>query len=150
MRLTDLQLRRFHDDGFLIVRDFFPREQLQPVIEWINRVVDDLAERLYAKQFRNDKPVWLLRAPDGTLLKSMPRDQTPRPPRTTWTPGWSHLAIRVHDFEIAERFVEERGVAWTGETVAAVGGGKVRSFCDPEGNLVQIVARSTDESCPPA
>jgi len=80
MRLTDLQLRRFHDDGFLIVRDFFPREQLQPVIEWINRVVDDLAERLYAKQFRNDKPVWLLRTPDGTLLKSMPRDQTPRPP----------------------------------------------------------------------
>jgi predicted enzyme related to lactoylglutathione lyase len=61
-----------------------------------------------------------------------------------------HLAIRVHDFEIAERFLEERGVAWTGETAAAVGGGKVRSFCDPEGNLVQIVARSTDESCPPA
>jgi glyoxylase I family protein len=117
--------------------------------------VDALAEWYcdtlgYAKQFRNDKPVWLLRAPDGTLLEIMPRDQTPRPPRTTWTPGWSHLAIRVHDFEIAERFLEERGVAWTGETAAAVGGGKVRSFCDPEGNLVQIVARSTDESCPPA
>ena len=55
MRLTDLQLRRFHDDGFLIVRDFFPREQLQPVIEWINGVVDDLAERLYAAGKIRDK-----------------------------------------------------------------------------------------------
>jgi hypothetical protein len=58
------------------------------------------------------------------------------------------LFFRAHELLEIGQF--PGGVAWTGETAAAVGGGKVRSFCDPEGNLVQIVARSTDESCPPA
>lgn len=48
MQLSETQLRQFRDDGFLIVRDFFSREQLQPVIGWIEGLVDDLAERLYA------------------------------------------------------------------------------------------------------
>ncbi len=55
MRLSDDQLGQFRDDGFLIVRDFFAREQLQPVIEWINGLVDDLAERLYAAGKIRDK-----------------------------------------------------------------------------------------------
>jgi len=96
----------------------------------------------YTEVFRNDKPVWLLRAADGTLLEIMPRDQTPRPQRTTWTPGWSHLALRVQDFEAAERFLRQRRVAWCGDTASAVGGGRVRSFFDPEGNLLQIVERA--------
>jgi glyoxylase I family protein len=113
-------------------------EDVDALAEWYCELLG------YAKQVRDDKPVWLLRASDGTLLEIMPRDQTPRPQRTTWTPGWSHLAIRVDDFEAAERFLDDRGVAWTGETAAAVGGGKVRSFFDPEGNLVQIVARPAE------
>jgi hypothetical protein len=48
MRLSDAQLRQFHEDGFVIVRDFFTPEQLQPVIAWINGLVDGLAERLCA------------------------------------------------------------------------------------------------------
>jgi hypothetical protein len=48
MRLSPDELRRYHEDGFLIVREFFRLEQLQPVIEWINGVVDELAEKLYA------------------------------------------------------------------------------------------------------
>ena len=98
----------------------------------------------YTEYHRTDRNVWILAAPDGSLLEVMPKDDTARPARTTWTPGWSHLAIRVDDFEAAERFLDDRGVAWTGETAAAVGGGKVRSFFDPEGNLVQIVARSAE------
>ena len=47
MRLADTQLRQFHDDGFLIVRDFFSRGQFQTVTEWIDGLVDDLAERLH-------------------------------------------------------------------------------------------------------
>jgi len=46
MRLSDAQLRQFHEDGFVIVRDFFTPEQFQPVIDWINGLVDGLAERL--------------------------------------------------------------------------------------------------------
>ena len=48
MRLSRDQLRQYHEDGFLIVRDFFRLGQFQPVIEWINRVVDELAQKLYA------------------------------------------------------------------------------------------------------
>ena len=118
-------------------------EDVDALAEWYCEMLG------YARQFRNDKPVWLLRAADGTLLEIMPRDQTPRPPRTTWTPGWSHLAIRVDDFEAAERFLDDRGAAWTGETADAVGGGRVRSFLDPEGNLVQIVARPAEEQRKP-
>ena len=51
----------------------------------------------YERHFHHEKPVWMLRAPDGSLLEIMPRDDTPRPDRTTWTPGWSHLALRVKD-----------------------------------------------------
>jgi hypothetical protein len=55
MPLTDGQLRQFHEDGFLIVRDFFTPGQLQPVTEWINGLVDDLAERLYDAGKIHDK-----------------------------------------------------------------------------------------------
>ncbi|MGO8688797.1 MAG: phytanoyl-CoA dioxygenase family protein [Thermoguttaceae bacterium] len=55
MLLSKDQIRQYHEDGFLIVPNFFSREQLQPVIQWINSVVDDLAERLYAAGKIRDK-----------------------------------------------------------------------------------------------
>lgn len=111
--------------------------------------VDDLADWYckvlgYERVCRHEKPVWILRSPDGTLLEIMPRDQTPRPVRTTWTPGWSHLAIRVRDFDEAVRHLENHGVAWTAEAANAIGGGRVRNFVDPEGNMLQIVFRPSD------
>ena len=96
----------------------------------------------YEKVFRHDKPVWILRAHDGTLLEVMPRDETPRPERTTWTPGWSHVAIRVSDFEQAQAVLTEKGVQWTGDEMNAIGGGRVRNFVDPDGNMLQILERS--------
>ena len=95
----------------------------------------------YEKVFRHDKPVWILRARDGTLMEIMPRDDTPRPERTTWTPGWSHVAIRVSDFDRAQQQLEERNVRWTGDEIGAIGGGRVRNFIDPEGNMLQILER---------
>ncbi len=56
--------------------------------------------------------------------------------------GLSHLAFRVDDFERWEALLDARGVRWTGGPVEAMGGGKLRSFLDPEGNLLQIVERS--------
>lgn len=95
----------------------------------------------YEKVVRHEKPVWILRAPDRTLLEIMPRDDTPRPVRTTWTPGWSHLAIRVSDFAAAVAELDQKGVHWTGEETGAIGGGRVRNFADPEGNMLQILER---------
>ena len=98
----------------------------------------------YTRVFRHDKPVWILRAPDNTLLEIMPQDETPRPQRTTWTPGWSHLALRVADFSAAEQYLTEKGVEWTGEATGAIGGGRVRNFADPDGNMLQILERPAE------
>lgn len=95
----------------------------------------------FEKKYRNDDPVWILKAPDGTLLEVLPEDDTPRPSRTTWTPGWSHLALRVDDIDQAIIYLDERKVNWLGEKMKAIGGGEARSFSDPEGNMLQIVER---------
>ena len=95
----------------------------------------------YEKVVRHEKPVWILRAPYRTLLEIMPRDDTPRPVRTTWTPGWSHLAIRVSDFDAAVVELDQKGIRWTGDETGAIGGGRVRNFVDPEGNMLQILER---------
>jgi len=113
------------------------------------RDVDDLADWYcdvfgYEKVFRSDQPVWILRAPDGTLLEVMPEDDTPRPERTTQTPGWSHVALRVSDFDQAVRTLEQKEVHWTSETIEAIGGGRLRNLEDPDGNMLQILERDPD------
>jgi catechol 2,3-dioxygenase-like lactoylglutathione lyase family enzyme len=95
----------------------------------------------YTKYFRHEKPVWMLLAPDKTLLEIMPQDSTPRPARTTWTPGWSHVALRVSDMERAIAWLSAQGVTWGSELSPAIGGGRVRNFYDPEGNMLQLVER---------
>jgi glyoxylase I family protein len=86
-------------------------------------------------------PVWMLKAPDGSLLEIMPKDATPRHTRTTWTPGWSHLAFRVVDLDEAIRILDQKGIHWTSEVINAIGGGKVRNALDAEGNMIQILER---------
>ena len=88
------------------------------------------------------KPVWMLKAPDGTLLEIMPKDATPRPERTTWTPGWSHVAFRVANMDEAIRYLDTHSINWTSEIINAIGGGKVRNALDPDGNMIQILERA--------
>ncbi|MCR9064929.1 MAG: VOC family protein [Cytophagales bacterium] len=95
----------------------------------------------YTKWFRHEKPVWMLKAQDNSLLEIMPIDENERPKRTTWTPGWSHIAIRVSDIQKAIEALDEVGVQWGGELANAIGGGQVRNFFDPEGNMLQILER---------
>jgi glyoxylase I family protein len=95
----------------------------------------------YQKWFRHDKPVWLLKAPDSTLLEIMPKDDSGRQNRTTWTPGWSHLALRVQNIEEAIAYLDTKNIVWGGEVINAIGGGKVRNAFDGEGNMIQILER---------
>ena len=60
--------------------------------------------------------------------------------RTTWTPCWSQLALRVADLESAARELEAKGVVLA-PAAPAIGGGWLRNFTDPEGNKLQIVQR---------
>ena len=96
----------------------------------------------YEKWFRHEKPVWMLRAPDGTLLEVMPKDDTARPERTTWTPGWWHIALRVENIDDAIAFLDTKNVTWGGTVIEAIGGGKVRNLIDPDGNMLQILERN--------
>ncbi|MBI1388858.1 MAG: VOC family protein [bacterium] len=84
---------------------------------------------------------YLIRSSDGTYLEIGPNDGEPRPQRTLWAPGWSHLALRVANLDQAIRVLESRGVEWAGDIGDALGGGRLRNFLDPEGNLLQIVER---------
>jgi len=90
---------------------------------------------------QTDKPVYIIEAPDGTYIEIMPKDETLRPDRTVNTPGWSHLALRVGDMDKAMAALEAKGVKWLGEEFLAAGGGRIRNFNDPEGNLLQILQR---------
>lgn len=90
---------------------------------------------------RNDQPIYIIKAPDGSFIEVMPEDGSPRPQRNVATPGWSHLALRVSDFDKAIAGLDKHNVTWQGPEFVAVGGGRIRNFTDPEGNMVQIVKR---------
>jgi glyoxylase I family protein len=81
--------------------------------------------------------------PGGSILEIMPvKDAGPSPaemPR--FAPGLRHLAFRVSDFEKAYAKLKSAGVTFLFEPTTAVGGGKIVSFRDPEGNELQIVQR---------
>lgn len=47
-KLTPAEVQRYFDDGFLIVENLFDPSELQPVMDEISGIVDDLAGRLYA------------------------------------------------------------------------------------------------------
>lgn len=55
MKLSPQQLEQYHEDGFTIVRDFFTPAQLQPTMDWVNEMVDALAEHLYEAGKIHDK-----------------------------------------------------------------------------------------------
>ncbi len=105
-------------------------DNVETLADWYCEVIG------YEKCFFHPKPVWMLKAPDGTLLEIMPKDHTLRQERTTWTPGWS-----VNDIEQAVAYLNSKGIRWAGEIIEAIGGGKVRNCFDPEGNMIQVLQR---------
>jgi hypothetical protein len=55
MALRKHQVEQYFEDGFLIVEDLFDPAELRPVMDEIDGIVDDLAERLYAAGKIRDK-----------------------------------------------------------------------------------------------
>jgi glyoxylase I family protein len=79
----------------------------------------------------------------GTLVEVMPaREEGDHPAKfKRFQPGLRHMALRVTDFDAAYAKLKAAGVEFLGEPVTAVGGGRIISFRDPEGNELQIVQR---------
>ncbi|XP_013416111.1 uncharacterized protein LOC106177776 [Lingula anatina] len=46
-QLSDKQIKQFFEEGYVIVEDFFSPEELDPVREGVNSLVDEFAQRLY-------------------------------------------------------------------------------------------------------
>jgi glyoxylase I family protein len=90
---------------------------------------------------QTEKPIFIIKAPDGTFIEMMPEDGSPYLQRTVNTVGWSHLALRVSDMDKAIAALDKHQVKWESAEFGAVGGGRIRNFSDPEGNLLQIVQR---------
>ncbi len=81
---------------------------------------------------------------DGlSTMELMPvREPGPKPHETTrFQPGLRHVALRVTNFDEAYEKLKAAGVEFLFEPGRAIGGGKVVSFRDPEGNELQIVER---------
>ncbi|GHT07729.1 hypothetical protein FACS189432_00190 [Bacteroidia bacterium] len=115
-----------------------PAIAAQDVVALTQWYCDVLGYEIFAQ---TEKPVFIIKAPDGTFIEMMPKDETLRPTRTVNTPGWSHLALRVSDMDKAIAELDKHQVAWTTDEFEAVGGGRIRNFTDPEGNLLQVVQR---------
>ncbi len=77
----------------------------------------------------------------GMMMEIMPRNDHVRRPRDSHDAGISHVAWLVTDFDEAYAHLSAQGVGFVGSVVQAVGGGRLISFVDCEGNLMQIVER---------
>ena len=110
-------------------------ENVDALADWYCEVLG------YERLFKDPKPIWLLKAPDNTILEILPIDQNPRPVRTNLTPGWSHVAFNVADIDAGIAHLDNHNIRWTSILSPATGGGKVRTFLDPEGNVLQLVER---------
>jgi len=93
--------------------------------------------------FCNDKtpPTLLVAIPGGGMLEIMPDNGRPVVKHELLDPGMRHLALRVTDFEAMHAKLQELQVTFVSDVVEASGGGKLISFEDPEGNVLQTVQR---------
>lgn len=110
-------------------------KDVEAAAEWYCRILD------YQLATDIEGGAWLLESDDGVFLELMPQDENERQERTVFSSGFSHLAFRVENIDKAIADLEGRGVSWLNEIGEAVGGGRLRNFADPDGNILQIVER---------
>lgn len=77
----------------------------------------------------------------GMLIEVMPKNETPRHDRNSHEPGLSHVAWYVEDFDSALAHLQSKNVKFLSDVIPAIGGGRIISFADNEGNMTQIVER---------
>jgi glyoxylase I family protein len=104
----------------------------EKIAEWYCNVFD------YSKFSGEKEKNWIIKGADGTFIEIMKYGSIEERKNGI---GWAHLAFRVKDLDEAIIELDRKKVKWIGGISAAAGGGRVRSFMDPEGNMVQIVER---------
>lgn len=88
------------------------------------------------------QPAFLVSPGPGSAVLELFADDGQTPPeRRPTTRGIAHIALGVEDIAAWETRATAHGARWLGERGEALGGGLVRSFLDPEGNMLQFVER---------
>jgi catechol 2,3-dioxygenase-like lactoylglutathione lyase family enzyme len=95
-------------------------------------------------QNEKDPPTALVAGTEGSMFEIMPANEEPVMEHGLFDPGLRHVALRVDDFDTEYARLQELGVEFVGNVAAAMGGGKMVSFKDPEGNVLQIAQRPAD------
>ena len=121
------------------------------MVAWYNRVLGLVVHAEAGPNPPQTQKVFLIGPPvdgpgtagirQGMMIEVMPRNDAPRHERHILEPGLSHAAWCVLNFDTALAHLKECDVKLLGEVVQAVGGGRLQSFLDCEGNVMQIVER---------
>ena len=117
------------------------------MVQWYRRMLGLVVMAQTGPQPPSDQRTYLIGPPGhdstlaGMMLEIMPRNEHVRRPRESHDAGLSHVAWLVADFDQAYAHLTGQGVGFVGAVVQAVGGGRLISFLDCEGNLMQIVER---------
>jgi len=77
----------------------------------------------------------------GMMIEVMPKNETHRRERNSHEPGLSHVAWHVENFDAALAHLQSKNVTFLSDIIPAIGGGRIISFADCEGNMTQIVER---------
>lgn len=84
-------------------------------------------------------PVYMLKAPDGTMLEILPAENGQAAEYGARQIGLRHLAFSVTDFAAAYHYLEKRGIVFFEIREAATM--KLAFFRDPEGNILHLMWR---------
>jgi glyoxylase I family protein len=115
------------------------------IVAWYERVLGLVVHAVSGPNPPQKQKVYLIGPAggigNGSMIEVMPRNDNRRAERLTHDPGLSHAAWYVADFDAALAHLKKCEVRFSGEIVQAVGGGRLISFFDCEGNMMQIVER---------
>jgi catechol 2,3-dioxygenase-like lactoylglutathione lyase family enzyme len=120
-------------------------ESTDAMVKWYEEVLGLVVHASAGPNAPQTQKIYLIGPPggigQGMMIEVMPRNGVVRNERGPTDPGLSHVAWYVADFDGALAHLKGEGVRFLSEVIQAVGGGRIVSFADCEGNMTQIVER---------
>jgi catechol 2,3-dioxygenase-like lactoylglutathione lyase family enzyme len=110
--------------------------------DWYERVLGATVVHAQA----GPPPAFLLALQGGLWLEIYASERALDDTANNRLAGWRHLAISTDSLEAAVEDLAARGVRFSEPVRPAGGGGRVRFFADPEGNLLHLVERPADSA----
>lgn len=86
-------------------------------------------------------PTIFVKGEVGSAIEIMPANETPAAKADFWDAGIRHIAIITDDFDGAQATLDRIGAELVGPERLPIGGGRLQSFRDPEGNIAQVLWR---------